>query len=438
MNEQELKRAVQQSIDRRLSALQGNPFLARRIIAAAKGEPPVMKKKGSVSLLAVLILMMLTLSIGYALVHSRIADEMYGQEPVPREVADSIRLVGENALSELGTLTVDEWLYDGSALHTSFTIANPTGEALLYTVDGVWLNDAPLTRSTLIAEGAGTAGLLLGGTVEGEAMPASFSVYSKGDALYRFDAHGKYLGMSPLPEGEATLRIAVAVWRPVNAPRLVDYADYEGEDVTETLNCLVTDRKGYSQLDLFRPEAHTLHHNAFQLSSDVYAQTYQELGWAEFLDRVEMELTVTLDKNQLSRVQPTQTDYVLDDLTITMERFDLTHAGGSVEGWIYGDPAAVKAFLGQGVYLADTDGNRVLNYGCWYDWSDDASGAYFRLELDPVAEPLPQCVSLAPFVAHDPRWDERSVSYNPAVDEPENVVGAYQLDLARALFIDLE
>lgn len=99
---------------------------------------------------------------------------------------------------------------------------------------------------------------------------------------------------------------------------------------------------------------------------------------------------------------------------------------------------AVKAFLGEGVYLADPEGNRVLNYGCWYDWSDETQAAHFRLEFDPVADPLPQNVSLAPFVAHDPRWDERSVSYNPAVAEPENVVGAYQLDLSRAICIELE
>lgn len=438
MTEQELKHAVQQSIDHRLSALQGNPFLAQRIIAAEKGDPPVVKKKISVSLIVVLVLMMLTLSIGCALVSSRIANEMYGQEPAPQEVTDQIQLIHQNAESALGSLALDELLYDGSALHTSFTISNPSNEPLLYTVDGIWLNDAPLTRSTLITEGAGTAGLLLGGALDGTAMPASLSVYNRGDALYGFDPSGKYLGLSALPEGEASLRISIAVWRPLHPPRLVDYAEYEGADVTETLKCLATDRTGYVQLDLFRPEAYTLHHNASQLSSDVYAQAYKELGWAEFLDRIELKADVTLDKNQLSRVQPTQSEYMLDDLTLTVDRFELTHAGGSMEGWVYGEADAVKAFLGEGVYLADPEGNRVLNYGCWYDWSDETQAAHFRLEFDPVADPLPQNVSLAPFVAHDPRWDERSVSYNPAIAEPENVVGAYQLDLSRAICIELE
>ena len=55
MNDQEMKRLLQSAIDHRLSGLQENPFLARRIIAAAKGELP-MKKKLSVSLILVLVL----------------------------------------------------------------------------------------------------------------------------------------------------------------------------------------------------------------------------------------------------------------------------------------------------------------------------------------------------------------------------------------------
>ena len=55
MNDQEMKRLLQSAIDPRRSGLQENPFLARRIIAAAKGELP-MKKKLSVSLILVLVL----------------------------------------------------------------------------------------------------------------------------------------------------------------------------------------------------------------------------------------------------------------------------------------------------------------------------------------------------------------------------------------------
>ena len=136
MNDQEMKRLLQSAIDHRLSGLQENPFLARRIIAAAKGELP-MKKKLSVSLILVLVLTLTVLGLAYALVQSRIAGELYGDTAAPRDVAERIQTPDESTASDLGVLVLDELLYDGSALHTAFTLSNPTGETLLYTVDGL-------------------------------------------------------------------------------------------------------------------------------------------------------------------------------------------------------------------------------------------------------------------------------------------------------------
>ena len=176
MNDQEMKRLLQSAIDHRLSGLQENPFLARRIIAAAKGELP-MKKKLSVSLILVLVLTLTVLGLAYALVQSRIAGELYGDTAAPRDVAERIQTPDESTASDLGVLVLDELLYDGSALHTAFTLSNPTGETLLYTVDGLYLDGCSLTRSTLFTEGAGTAGYLLGGTLDGLALPMTISAY---------------------------------------------------------------------------------------------------------------------------------------------------------------------------------------------------------------------------------------------------------------------
>ena len=115
-------------------------------------------------------------------------------------LAERIQTPNERAASDLGVLAVDELLYDGSALHTAFTLSNPTGETLLYTVDGLYLDGCPLTRSTLFAEGAGTAGYLLGGTLDGLPLPMSVSAYNEAEALYAFDGQGRYLGTAPVPE----------------------------------------------------------------------------------------------------------------------------------------------------------------------------------------------------------------------------------------------
>ena len=394
-----------------------------------------MKKKLSVSLILVLALTLTMLGLAYALVQSRIAGELYGDTAAPKDVAERIQTPNERAASDLGVLAVDELLYDGSALHAAFTLSNPTGETLLYTVDGLYLDGCPLTRSTLFAEGAGTAGYLLGGTLDGLPLPMSVSAYNEAEALYAFDGQGRYLGTAPVPEGEASLRIDIAVWRPIHSPRLVDYGDYEGVNVSEASDCLVTDETGYVSLELFRPEAYSLNATADRPSSEIYAQAYRELGWAELAGQISLELDVTLSPNQLIHVRPMQTEYVFDDLTLTISRFDLTHTGGQMEGLLSGEGA--EALLRQGSFLADPDGQRVLSNALTWD-QEGAQNFSFRLSLVPVAGELPRRVCLAPFLAHDPHWDEASPSYDPDVEKPEGVVGAYQLDFAHALCIALE
>lgn len=394
-----------------------------------------MKKKLSVSLILVLALTLTMLGLAYALVQSRIAGELYGDTAAPKDVAERIQTPNERAASDLGVLAVDELLYDGSALHTAFTLSNPTGETLLYTVDGLYLDGCPLTRSTLFAEGAGTAGYLLGGTLDGLPLPMSVSAYNEAEALYAFDGQGRYLGTAPVPEGDASLRIDIAVWRPIHSPRLVDYGDYEGVNVSEASDCLVTDETGYVSLELFRPEAYSLNATADRPSSEIYAQAYRELGWAELAGQISLELDVTLSPNQLIHVRPMQTEYVFDDLTLTISRFDLTHTGGQMEGLLSGEGA--EALLRQGFFLADPDGQRVLSNALTWD-QEGAQNFSFRLSFVPVAGELPRRVCLAPFLAHDPHWDEASPSYDPDVEKPEGVVGAYQVDFAHALCIALE
>lgn len=394
-----------------------------------------MKKKLSVSLILVLALTLTMLGLAYALVQSRIAGELYGDTAAPKDVAERIQTPNERAASDLGVLAVDELLYDGSALHTAFTLSNPTGETLLYTVDGLYLDGCPLTRSTLFAEGAGTAGYLLGGTLDGLPLPMSVSAYNEAEALYAFDGQGRYLGTAPVPEGEASLRIDIAVWRPIHSPRLVDYGDYEGVNVSEASDCLVTDETGYVSLELFRPEAYSLNATADRPSSEIYAQAYRELGWAELAGQISLELDVTLSPNHLIYVRPMQTEYVFDDLRLTISRFDLTHTGGQMEGLLSGEGA--EALLRQGFFLADPDGQRVLSNALTWE-KEGAQDFSFRLSFVPVAGELPRRVCLAPFLAHDPHWDEASPSYDPDVEKPEGVVGAYQLDFAHALCIALE
>lgn len=277
MKEEFQNKSIKESIDHRLSGLNGNPFLAQRIMAAEKGEEKIVKKKISVSLILALVILVLSLSAGVALMHSQISDQLFGiQENIPQGVIDQIHTPTETNKTQLGQLSLDEWLYDGHALHTSFTIANPTRETLLYTLDGIMLNGRPITYNRCVTEGAGDSGFLLGGMADGVSLPASYSVYNEGESIAGFDAAGKFQGFVSVPQGEGTLKISVAVWRPINQPQFVDYKGFEGHDVADTLNHLITDASGYANLWLFRPESHQRPTYYGESSAQSYADAYAQ------------------------------------------------------------------------------------------------------------------------------------------------------------------
>lgn len=437
MNDHEMKKTLCDAVDHRLSALEEDPWLARRIIHQAKGEQPVMKKKISVSIAAALIALVLAMSAAVALVTSNIAGILYGDEAkAPQEVIDMINTPQETARTGLGQLSMDEWLFDGNALHTSLTIANPGEETLLYTLDGIWLDGKRLSYDYSRTDGAGDSGFLLGGEIDGVQMPQSCTLYTKGASVYLFDENGKFQGMGGLPEGTAVLKASVAVWRPIAEPELVDYDQYEGVDAAETKDHLTADESGFSQLWLFAPARHQHSVNALQLPSDVYADSYRELGWAERVEIIEVELHIDLNKEQVSRAVPVQTEYEVAGVRVKIETFDMSLAGGEVSGWVYGEKDAVGQYLQDGLVVVDYEGKRQLSVGSfWNDRPADAEGVHFTIRLGALTGELPAQVAIAPEVLVWDRWDPAFADY--AYEMAEGVGACYEVDLSREICIDL-
>lgn len=434
MKENELRNALKQAA----SDCQLPEYRKRQILAQMKGEEPV-KKKLSASLAIVLVLMLLTMTAAVAPVQSTIVKELFGShENAPQELTEQIHAPDTTTESALGNLTIDEWLYDGRALHTSFTIANPTSETLLYTLDGIWLNGEHVTYDRLDTEGAGDSGLLLGGMVDGTALPASYALYNQGNELYQFDSNGKYTGTAAIPEGTATLKISMAVWRPINPPEMIDYRQFEGADVTETMDHLTASADGYCQLWLFRPEEYNLYHNASQPGSEVYRDAYQELGWAELVDTIEAEVEINLTKDSIARAVPEQTNYDQGSYQLTLSQFEMSHAGGKLEGWLSGDESTVKQMLQNGLFLVDKDSGRILSSGCyWDDQPEDGKGVSFSMNLIPITGELPNQIYLAPAKGYNECWDEAAPHYDPTAVKPENVMEGWEFDFACAILIPL-
>ncbi|MBQ8311615.1 MAG: hypothetical protein IJX84_00180 [Clostridia bacterium] len=396
MRDDELKAKLPAAVDKRLSALEGDPWLARRIIQAERGDRPIVKKKLSVSFALILVLMLLTLSAAVALVNSSIAGQLFGsQEQAPEAVLEAIHTPQVTASAELGTLTMDEWLYDGNGLHTAFTMSNPTGEPLLYTLDGIWLNGQRITYNHFRTDGAGDSGFLLGGTVDGVAMPTSQSLYNLGEELYQFDENGKFAGTVPLPEGENKLKVSVAVWKPTSPVELVDYDQYEGYDVTQTKDHLTVDDSGFANLWLFRPGEYNLSTNALQIPSAVYAQAYKELGWMELADTIDVEIDVNLTKADMVRAMPKQMEVQVGECRLVFTEFDMTQSGGVIDGWVYGEVNAVNTLMEGGLHVLDASGT-LLSSGCWWDDQDEGvEGMHFHINLAPMAGELPGSIQLA-------------------------------------------
>lgn len=441
MRENDLKATLTGAVERRLSTVKGDPYLAQRIIRQEKGAQPIMKKKLSVSLAVTLILTLLTLSVAAALVNSNILHYLYtagDESQIPQETLALLHTPEITVEGSHGTLTLNEWLYDGTCLYTTFTMANPTDETLMYTLDGVWLNDQRLVTFMSAMEGAASDGRVLGGTVDGTALPQSASTLQQYQQVYLYDESGAYQGMESMPEGEAVLKISLAVWKPMNAVELVDYNRYEGYDVTETKDHLTVDKNGLSDLSMFRPESARRMTYANQLSSEVYADVYKELNWAQVVDTIILETTINLNRDAIAYAMPKETVYQQQDLTLTITGFNLSYGGGEMTFDLQGDADAVKALLKDGVCLVDREHQRILNNGTRYRDDDlDKGFATVMLQLWSLTDVLPDQVYLVPVTAYIPELDPILPNYDPELEAPEGSIDGFTLDWDRAITIDL-
>lgn len=434
MREDEQRQLIQNAIDHRLSGLEEDPFLAQRIMTAEKGDQPTVKKKLSVSFALVVVLMLLTLSAAFALTQSPILDRLFGkEEQVPEDVIQQLVTPQETAASPMGKLSVDELLYDGRSLHIAWTVSNPTEERLLYTMNGFTLNGERLqmNHNSLFAEGAGSAGYMLGGEVDGVALPSSTTSYFEGTGFWVQNKDNRW-GFLPLPNGKATLKVALAVWRPINEPELNDYKAYEGVDVnpdTANVHSLQVTKDGYCDLGIFRPRKYW----SKEGTADAYSSAYKELGWAEVVDTIELEMEVDLTMDRLETVLPVETEFSLGDCTMKISQFALSHAGGKCEVWIYGSKDALKEWKKTGLFLVDENSKLLLNTGCSWDDQTTEDGIHYTMNLLPISGDLPETIYICPQVDDsEPVNDGTYFSYG--ADAPDGRL----LDLDSAVRVELQ
>lgn len=142
MNDKELRRQIHRAMDARLSGVQGDPGLGRRIINAERKRKPTMKKKMIVILALCLALLLFTsaaLALNLNVFELFALRETRLQEiAAPSALEEAPAVTAENDKAGKATLQITNAYYDGDSLLIGYSIENesfieafvPTAEQL--------------------------------------------------------------------------------------------------------------------------------------------------------------------------------------------------------------------------------------------------------------------------------------------------------------------
>ncbi|MBQ9195941.1 MAG: hypothetical protein IJ157_01760 [Clostridia bacterium] len=112
------KKNIQEALNRSLSGLNANPFLAQRVIAEAKGEEKV-KKKMTGAMILVIVLVLAMMGTGYALFSSQVAayfGKLYGSDMEEWLQQGKAAQLGDSVTVGDVIFTLDEVVYKNRGL----------------------------------------------------------------------------------------------------------------------------------------------------------------------------------------------------------------------------------------------------------------------------------------------------------------------------------
>ena len=133
MSQKITRTEFRESMDRRLSAIKAEPWLAQRIIAAEGGEKPVAKKLSTSMILAIALIVIMATGALAALGSWGIIDfdtNHYGAY-IPPKYEDCIKSENVTAETESLSVTIRESYYDGAILRVTADVVPKDGTLLL-------------------------------------------------------------------------------------------------------------------------------------------------------------------------------------------------------------------------------------------------------------------------------------------------------------------
>ena len=260
MSKKYTKDSFSESLDRRLSGFQADPWLAQRVMASEEGEVKPMKKMSFAAVLAiVLVCVLATGALAAAMNIFGIGDffTRYAQETgttLSENIGESIRKDATSVETDLAVFTVNETYYDECYVRLTMTIQPKDGALLLDTIfGGEGMNEEDLwstysqfeAETTTIGEyamknhGGRVAGIepYLNACADEEPewdgepnQGREFVLNEDGSAtvLYQW-AIGEYLEQKP--EREALLKIEYATARPLSEDE--DYISFNEPETVQ-------------------------------------------------------------------------------------------------------------------------------------------------------------------------------------------------------------
>ena len=127
-----------ESLDKRLSGLQEDPWLEAKVLAKAKGEKPVKKKLSAATITVIVLLVLAMAGAVAAVLNSRSLIDFAGNHAwtyVPENAQDNISREEQTFETEFMKCTVQESYYDGRILRATFRIEPKEKTLLIHSGD---------------------------------------------------------------------------------------------------------------------------------------------------------------------------------------------------------------------------------------------------------------------------------------------------------------
>lgn len=327
-NDRQIMERVRTAIDDCTRGIDDAPSLRYRILQQAKGEAPVknVKKKWKTALaLSLAMLLLAGSALAITLTRSDTLNWLFGKDAdVPQEVENLLNQPGEEQTSETVALTLNETLFDGKNLTVALTVKNTTGEQLIYVVHHARLDGESLFAETALLPYGGDYGKVMGGSIEGENIPAETKVIATFNAT---TSMGEKAEAGTIPTGpvhtplqakeNAQLSLQVDVYRPAARLAFLQEGEYLASEAQLAPGVMAVERDSHLVL---------MPGNLLMEKVDSKAFTF----------------TIHMQKAAVTTVKAAPGVYEGDKFSLQVEGFTLSRTGGELKGVLYGPEANEK------------------------------------------------------------------------------------------------